>query len=138
MDRKTSRFTVRVFDPNRDPSVAQMLASEIQKDGRVTGMRCRGRLGMVQTAKGTFWLDDEGVGDARRMEDRGCPVQFYRDLVGGSFEAIPAFTATYSLEECRACETGEAVALDRFIGAGRRKDANFEQWEAALELADKP
>jgi hypothetical protein len=137
MDRKTSRFTVKVFDPNRDPSVAEMLKAEMAKDARVTGIRAPGKFAMVTTAKGTFWLDDEGVGDTRSIETQGCPVQFYRTLTPNHFEVIPFATAKYSLDECKACVTGEEVTLDKFIGYGRRKDGNFEQWEAALEKADK-
>ena len=133
MDRKTSRFTVKVFDPNRDPSVAEMLKAEMEKDARVVGIRAPGKFGLIATAQGTFWLDDEGVGNTRKIESEGCPVEFYRSLVGG-FEVIPFATAKYSLEECKACETGEVMSLDKFIGAGGRKDENYARWESFLAI----
>jgi len=132
MERKTSKHIVTVFDPNRDPSVPGALNEAIQKDARVSGLKAPTRLGLVKTDKGTYWLDDEGCGSTKTVESRGCPVEFHREFVDGSFEPFPNATATFSLEECLACATGETLTLDKFIGFGRRKDENFATWEAQL------
>ncbi len=132
MDRQQSKHEVVVFDPNRDPSVATELAVEIQKDPTVIAIKATRCLGMVKGPQGTYWLDNEGCGSKNTIETRGCPVEFHREFVGGSFEPIPFSTATFRLDECQACETGEKMTLDKFIGTGKRKDANFAEWEKIL------
>ena len=139
MDRRTTKFVVRVFNPNIDPSVAENLKAEQVKDPTVSAINCPSRLGMVETPKGTFWLDPEGCGGAKPLEEEGCSLEFHREHIRdgkGSFECIPFAKSIYSLAECKACATGELISLERFIGSGHRKDANFEDWFTALSKAD--
>ena len=130
-NRTPSKHMVVVFNPNNDPSVAQMLAAEQAKDPKVRSINCASRMGMITTTAGTFWLDDEGCGSSEPFEKNGCEMSFYRNLEG-AIEVFPFANAVFSLEECKACATGEVVRLDEFIGYGRRKDANLAEWEKAL------
>ena len=136
MERKTSQHVVRVFDPNRNPIVAEMLKAEQAKDLKVKAISCYSRPGMVKTPAGTFCLDAEGVGDSKPLEQECYEALFFRSFSNEDgtteHEVIPFVSAFYSLAECFACLTGEELTLDLFIGHGRRKDANFEAWQKAL------
>lgn len=130
-DRTPSKHMVVVFNPNNDPSVAEMLAVEKAKNPKVISISCTSRMGLITTTAGTFWLDDEGCGSATSFDKQGCELAFHRNLEG-AIECIPFAYAVFNLDECKACATGEVVRLDEFIGHGRRKDANLAEWEKAL------
>lgn len=132
--RNPSQHIVKVFDPNRDPSVAEMLKEEQDKDQKVTSVRAHGRFGLVQTSRGTFALNDDGIGPGRSIDERGIPVPFYRhfDERPGhdSFEPTNFATATYSLADCEATLTGETMLLDQFIRTfSAQHDRNYEMKE---------
>ncbi len=130
--RKQSTHIVKLFDPNKDPSVAEALKAEQARDPSVTAVLAEGKFGLVRTEKGTFGLTDEGEGSRTPLEKRGIAIPFTRDT-GTAFECTPFATATYSLADCEACLTGEEQRLDEFIRSfGDRLDRNFEAWERAL------
>jgi hypothetical protein len=135
MSRQKSKHLVKVFDPNRDPSVIERLKAEQKADPTVVSIEPLGRWGMIETSSGTYFLTDEGVGSAK--PDTSLAIDFYRhqqEANGGkTFEVIPFARATFSLAEIKACATGEVVSLDQFIRSfGSRLEANFEAWEKAL------
>jgi hypothetical protein len=135
--RTQSGHVVRVFDPNRDPSVKEMLAQEQAKDPKVVAIKAHERYGLVATPKGTFALHSEGIGPRRPIDKMGMPVGFHRHFVDEpgrqSFECGAFATATYALADCEACLTGESLRLDEFVSAASfRNDRNFEAWEALL------
>lgn len=132
-NRKQSIHIVKVFDPRREPTLPDILKAEQAKDPKVTAIRAEyNRLGLVSSPKGTFWLDEEGVGGKDTVEKNGCSICFYRSFAEG-FDVIPFASAKYTLEECLACATGETLRLDEFIRNGSRMDDNFETWERLLE-----
>ena len=135
--RNPSKHEVKLFDPNRDSSVAEMLGDEQKRNPKITSVQAHGRFGLVRTPKGTYALTDEGVGPGRTIDKLGIPVSFWRhfdETLGRPyFEAAPFATATFSLADCEACLTGETMTLDKFIGEfGSRLDRNFESWERVL------
>ena len=138
-ERQTSRHMVKVFDLNRNPGIDEMLKEEQAKDPKVTSIVTVGRWGMVETPKGAYFLTDDGVGQAG-PSDR-LTVEFHRRMgeTNGSnqfsFEPFPFASATFTLDECKACLTGEELTLDKFIGLGRRKDDNYATWAKALDQA---
>ena len=137
MPRQHSKHVVRVFDPNRDPSVADMLRQEQARDPKVVAVKAHARYGLVATPGGTFCLDSEGCGPRREIDSKGMPIDFHRYFVDepgrSQFEAGPFATATYSLADCEACLTGESLRLDEFVSSRSfRNDRNFAAWEEVL------
>ena len=135
MERKTSQHIVRVFNPNLDPSVAEMLKAEQAKNPKVSNISCHNRLGLISTPKGTFCVDAEGCGPWEPVETAGFSVDFYRELLedgGKGIEIVPFATAKFSLDELKATLTSEELTLDKFVGQGRRKNENYTEWEKAL------
>lgn len=113
--RKACQHVVRVFDPNNDPSVAENLKKEQGNDPRVTGIRCKGRFGLVETPKGTFCLDDTGFRNNKLVGvDDPVAFNFYREMPDG-IEDRPFARASFSLEECMAMLTGEEIPLREFV-----------------------
>lgn len=128
---------VRVFDPNREPSVAGMLKQEQARNSTVVAVHAHSRYGLVSTPKGVFCLHDEGVGAGRPINKMGAPIQFYRKYAESSdhikFDKEPFATAIYSVAECEACLTGEELRLDEFIAArSDRHERNLASWERIL------
>ena len=78
-DRNQSKFKVIVVDPNLDPSVAECTATEQAKNKDVTGVRALGRWGLIETANGTYCLDNEGVGDNNPIDKKGQTYAFRHD-----------------------------------------------------------
>jgi len=131
-ERKPSLHIVTVFDPHKDPSVAEMLQSEIRDNPTVISLFTLPRKGLVSSKKGTFWMDDAGEFSKNTVESKGCKVFFRRRFADGTEDDIPFATALYSLEECLACATGEVVRLDEFIERSAFGDINFDMWEREL------
>ena len=140
MPRTTSKHIVRVFNPNRDPSVAEMLKLEQAADARVVEVIARGHYGLVTTPAGTFCLNYEGKGPRRPINKMGVPIEFFvsrkvvEQPVYEKFEFTLLATATYTLAECEAYLTGESLRLDEFIleQPSNKYDQQFEAWEKLL------
>ena len=116
MDRNISNHIVRVFDPNKDPSVAERLKVEQVKDPSVTAVNCHLRVGLIEMPEGTFCIDQDGTGDPLPLDSEGFAVNFYRTHKGdGGTEDTPFTRATFSLAECKACETGETLPVHEFM-----------------------
>lgn len=136
--RTPINILVMGFDPNKDPSVAEMLKAERAKNPKVERIYCHSTWGMVETPKGVFCLDTEGVGPDKPIDNTGLPVEFYReyeaDAEGKSpWEPMPFARATFSLEEVKALATGVHKRLDEFIETfGRRKEGNYQDWASFL------
>jgi hypothetical protein len=130
---------VKVFDPNRDPSVAGQLKARHEADPSVTGLTALADLGLVETSKGTFWLDTDGYGGIKPLEVRPCEIEFFwarKDqavtVSGAHGKAVAGGTpviARFSLADCRGCLTGETKSLHEFLG-GRLEQ--IQKWEAIL------
>lgn len=130
MDRKVSKHMVVVFNPMNDPSIPEQLKAEQAKNPKVTGlMTPYNRLGLVETPKGTFCIDTEGVGDSNPIDATGVEFLFFRMFADG-WEAAHFAKATYSLADCKACATGDVVPLHEFVETGKaRKEENYQQWD---------
>jgi len=125
---------VVVFNPMNDPSVAENLKAEQKKNPKVVELYSHpGLMGLIETPKGTFCIDCEGVGDENSIDKNGVKVHFYRKLEDG-FEVMPFATATYSLADCKACAVGDPISLHEFIEHGKtRKEENYQQWNTFLD-----
>lgn len=133
-ERQPSKHTVILFDPNKDASVAEALKAEQKRDPKVVGIKAVGEFGLVETPKGVFFLDSDGVGEENAVTT--VPVEFYRHFKEAdgstSFEPIPFATARFSVQECKALKVGEKP-LHLFIKKfGFRLEANYNMWETFL------
>jgi len=120
--------TVKIFDPNRDPSVAGQLKAKHEADPSVTGLATLAVLGLVETPKGTFWLDSDGYGGLKPVETRPVEIEYYwvRD---DKTMSVCEMVARFNLTDCRGCLTGETKSLHEFLGGHLEQ---IQKWEAIL------
>jgi len=133
--RTTSKHQVHVLDLNKSESIAKLWKAEQEKDPTVVKLNpdCGTKLGLIKTNAGTFLLDAEGCGNSVPVNTLlGLSIYVSRNREG-SFEIIPFTSVLLNFEELQACETKEVVTLDKFVGAGRRLESNYNDWEDFLQ-----
>ena len=123
--RAKSKYIVRVFNPDNEPSVRDMLSKEQASDPKITSVTARWRYGLVTTPKGVFCITEDGYGPNRTIAGLGAPIHFFKGDESRSFA-----TAIFSLADCESLMTGESLSLDEFIGA--QHDVAFTTWERRL------
>ena len=114
---------------------------EAHKEGKnVLGSHIMGNWGIIETSKGVYILNDDGVGNDKPLaEDNPTTIPVYAELVGDKpntirSELIPTLNLTIKPSNLHEVPRGEQENLQRFIRTfGNRLDVNYEIWQKAME-----
>jgi hypothetical protein len=142
--RQASKYTVNLVDFTPLNEEAKEFVNQSRgEDEQATACRHSWHLGFIETGKGLFILDNDGVGTNHPITaDKPYTLEFYSErthTTGEGKEAtalsmMPSCQMKLSDEDIRGHATGDTKPLDEFIRTfGSRLDDNYCTWERLLD-----